>query len=53
VTVDPRLAVPMIALSTVFAFIWYAQWKRVLPQLRAEIRTTEALRQDHDEVVEY
>jgi hypothetical protein len=46
VTVDPRLGVPMTALSLVFAFIWYAQWKRALPQLRAEVRAAEALRQD-------
>jgi hypothetical protein len=46
VSVNPRLVVPLTLLFAVFAFGWYAQWKRALPQLRSEIEAVEALQRD-------
>jgi hypothetical protein len=48
VTVNPGLIVPLSLLFVIFAFGWYAQWKRSLPQLRSEIHAAEALRRDLD-----
>ena len=43
---DPTLVIPLGILFAIFAGVWYRQWRRDMPTLRAEIEALESFRKN-------